>query len=109
MRASDERASTTLREVAGRAVRRLNVLEYVILGTAALLALLAGALAAFLLEAGLDLPFRPTWVVASLALFVVPAAVALARERKLQRGKAERRAEAAPGETPDGDRKTDGG
>ena len=96
MKADDAHASREVRKVAERAIRRLNVIEYVILGAAAVLALLAGALAALLLQP-MGLPFRPTWAVASVAIFVVPAAVAYLRERKLERQKGGRpRADADP-------------
>lgn len=87
----DEAASRQVRQVAERAIRRLNVLEYVILAAAAGLALLAGGLAALVLDAALGLPFRTTWLVASLVLFVIPAWIAYSRERKLARERAEGR------------------
>jgi len=63
-----------LQEIAARAARRLEILQWVILFVAAVLATAAGALIAFLASDLLGLPFRPTWMVASLLLFVVPAA-----------------------------------
>jgi len=68
------------RDVMERAIRRLNVLEYVILGLAALLALLGGALVGWLLNETLDIPFRLGWALASLLLFIVPGAIVYARE-----------------------------
>lgn len=68
------------RDVMERAIRRLNILEYVILGLAALLALLGGALVAWLLRETADFPFRLGWALASLLLFVVPGAIVYARE-----------------------------
>ncbi len=70
------------REVMERAIRRLNILEYVILGAAAVLALVGGAVAAWLLNATLELPFRLSWAVVSLLLFVVPGGIVYARERR---------------------------
>ena len=64
------------------AIRRLNVLEYVILGVAMVLALFAGALAAWFVENETGAPFRITWALASLLFFVVPGAVVLRRERQ---------------------------
>ena len=78
------------REVAGRAIRRLNILEHVVLVLAAVLALAAGAVAAFLLGEAAGLPFRPTWAVASVLLFVIPAAAVYVRDRR------ERRREPSP-------------
>jgi len=69
------------REVVRRVMRRLNLLESLILGAAAILALLGGALVAWLLSATLGLGFRISWIVASLLLFVVPGAVVYAREK----------------------------
>jgi uncharacterized membrane protein len=103
LRLDDPGASQKVRQVAERAVRRLNVLEYVILAVAAVLALLAGAVAAFLLEAALGFPFRPTWAVASLALFCIPAAVAYLKEKRLDRRGSAR----LPAGEPDPDQRGD--
>lgn len=73
------------RDVMERAIRRLNVLEYVILGLAALLALVGGALVGWLLNETLDIPFRLGWALAALLLFIVPGAIVYAREN-LSRG-----------------------
>ncbi|MBW3535029.1 MAG: DUF2269 family protein [Gemmatimonadetes bacterium] len=75
----DERRA---REVAERAIRRLNILEWVVLALAGVLALAAGALTAFLLGEAAGLPFRPTWAVASILLFVIPAAAIRLRDRR---------------------------
>ena len=64
------------------AIRRLNVLEYVILGVAMALALLAGALAAWLVEGMVAAPFRLTWALSSLLFFVVPGWIVFQRERR---------------------------
>ena len=64
------------------AIRRLNALEYVILGVAMALALLAGALAAWMVENMIGVPFRPTWAVSSLLFFIVPGWIVLRRERR---------------------------
>lgn len=69
------------REEMERAIRRLHALEYVILGFVALVALGGGALVAYILSSGTDLPFRATWIVLSLLLFIVPGMVVLARDR----------------------------
>ena len=66
------------------AIRRLNVLEYVILGVAMALALLAGALAAWMVESVTGASFRPTWAVSSLLFFIVPGWIVLRRERRSQ-------------------------
>jgi predicted lysophospholipase L1 biosynthesis ABC-type transport system permease subunit len=83
VRKEEAKGSAQVRKVAARAVWRLNVLEYVILAAAAGFAMLAGALAALMLRTAFDLPFRPTWIIASLTLFVIPAAIAYLRARRL--------------------------
>ena len=60
-----------------RAVRRLNVLEVVLMGAAVVVSLGGGWLAALLGSRFLDLPFGATWIVASFAFFVVPGLIAL--------------------------------
>lgn len=79
------------REVMERAIRRLNILEYVILGATGLLALLGGALVAWLVSSMVEVSFRVSWVVASLLLFVIPGAVVYSREHRLARQFDERR------------------
>ena len=64
------------------AIRRLNVLEYVILGVAMALALLAGALTAWMVENLTGAPFRLSWALSSLLFFVVPGLVVFRRERR---------------------------
>lgn len=83
---TDARLSRDVQEVAKRAVRRLDVLEWVILGAAAVLALVAGALIAVIAQAALGVSFRATWFGASLVLFVVPAALARRTARRADDG-----------------------
>ena len=66
-----------VREEMERVIRRLNVLEYLILGAAALMALGGGALTAFLLKESLGASFRTVWFVSSLLLFLVPGVFGL--------------------------------
>ena len=54
------------------AIRRLNILEFVILGVVVVLALIAGAFLAWLLESTIGVSFRLVWGVASVLFFVVP-------------------------------------
>ena len=68
----------TRREM-NRAIRRLNILEWVMLAGAAVMALLGGWVIAWLVR-GLGLPFRTTWTLASVLLFAVPGVSVLARE-----------------------------
>ena len=64
------------------AIRRLNVLEYLILGVAMGLALLAGALAAWMAESLIGASFRLSWALSSLLFFVVPGWIVFRRERR---------------------------
>jgi hypothetical protein len=65
--------------------RRLDVLEVLVLFLAFLLALLGGALVAWVLSSVSGAPFRFTWAVSSLLLFIVPGGGVYLRE--LRRGK----------------------
>ncbi len=65
-----------------RAARRLNILELIVLGAAVIASAAGGWVAALLAGRAFGLPFRATWVGASLALFVVPAAVAFLMDRR---------------------------
>lgn len=84
-----------LRRVTDRAIRRLGMLETLILAGAALAALAGGALAAFLAASAFGWPFRPTWAATSLLFFVVPGAATWARSARAAR--AANVAQAAPG------------
>lgn len=68
------------RRVMERAIWRLNVLEYLMLGMAAALSLGGGALVAWILRTSFGVPFRPFWVIASLLLFIIPGMVVFGRE-----------------------------
>ncbi len=63
-----------------RAIRRLNVLEYLILAASFLLALAGGGLAAYILSVGTALPFRLTWAIISLTLLVIPGILVFGRD-----------------------------
>jgi uncharacterized membrane protein len=67
------------------AIRRLNALEFVILGMAMVLSMVAGWVAAWLLEIVINAPFRIAWTVSSLLFFIVPGAIVLGRERVAKR------------------------
>ena len=75
------------RKAVEQAIRRLNALEYVILGVALVIAMAGGALIAFLLQVSLGASFRLVWVVASLVLFMVPALVAFRHEMRESLGR----------------------
>ena len=69
------------------AIRRLNALEFVILGVAMVLSMVAGWIAAWLLEISIDAPFRISWTVSSLLFFIVPGATVLRRDRMAKRAR----------------------
>jgi hypothetical protein len=69
------------REEMERAIRRLDALEWVILLAAVACAVGGGALVAWMLNAGTGLAFRPTWIVLSILLLVVPGGIVMLRER----------------------------
>ena len=65
-----------------RALWRLDMLEYGLLAFALLLALLGGALVAWVLQTVVSLPFRLTWAAVSLLLFIVPGLGVYLREHR---------------------------
>jgi predicted lysophospholipase L1 biosynthesis ABC-type transport system permease subunit len=79
------------REEMDRAIRRLNVLEYLILAFVVLVALAGGAAVAFMLSAGTDLPFRATWAVLSFLLLVIPGVLVFGRDRMRERARRKER------------------
>jgi len=95
MSEADDRSDAELaREVADRAIRRLNVLEHVFLMVAAGAALLAGLLVAWLLSQSVGAPFRLTWAISALVMFLLPAGLSWLRVRREEREWLERRAAA---------------
>jgi len=105
---AEREAAEMARVVARRAIRRLDILEWVIFFAGAALATLGGALAAWLLSAVAGWDFRTTWIVASLVLFVVPGTIAVIQIRREERADAVRAAEARGGARETGDREDDG-
>lgn len=93
----DTEDTRAARKVMTRAIRRLNVLEWILLGAAAIASLVGGWLAALLGRSALGLPFRATWMIASLLLFLIPGAMALVAERR-SRNAAPKRDSARQGE-----------
>ena len=68
------------REALNWVLRRLDVLEYLILFLALVLALLGGALVGWLLHSTLGLSFRWGWAAGSLLLFILPGGFVYLRE-----------------------------
>lgn len=79
-RAEVEEKARQGREAVAWVLRRLDVLEYLILFFALVLALIGGALVAWVLGSALDLPFRATWGIASVLLFILPGGFVYLRE-----------------------------
>jgi hypothetical protein len=77
---SDRPDPEAAREAVAWILGRLDVLEYLILFLALGLALLGGALVAWVVNSTLALSFRWTWVVASLLLFILPGGLVYLRE-----------------------------
>lgn len=86
-------------EATRRAIRRLDLLEWVIFAAAAGLATAGGLILAMLFVGRSGERFRSTWIAASLLLLIVPGVIALARHRMDER----RAAEGAPEERRDED------
>ena len=79
---TDQEDVRVIQEVAARAIRRLNVLEWVILGGAGLTAVLGGALVSWLIAAQLKVSFRLTWIGLSMLLLAVPGLIVILRSRR---------------------------
>jgi uncharacterized membrane protein len=79
---NDAEAARIAREVTSRALRRLDVLEWVMLLGAAALSAAAGALVGVLAAHMLGFSFRVTWVVSSLLIFGVPGWFAMRRAKR---------------------------
>ena len=79
-RAEIEKKAAAAREAMGWVQSRLNVLEYLILFFALVLALLGGALIAWVLASVVSTSFRVIWAVASLSLFILPGGFVYFRE-----------------------------
>ena len=75
---NDEPFGGTRRDV-NRAIWRLNILEWMMLLAAALVAMIGGWFIAFL-AADFGLPRRLTWILSSVLLFAVPGVSVLGRQ-----------------------------
>ena len=87
---AEREAAEQAREVTQRAIRRLDVLEWVVWGAGALMAMAAGALVAWVMSATVGWNARLTWIVASMLLFVIPGGAAIIRIRKNERAETTR-------------------
>jgi hypothetical protein len=84
-KAWEEEAARVTSEVARRAIRRLDVLEWVILAAAVGLAVVGGALVAWILAGSAGGGFRLVWMVTSGLLLIVPGVIVLIRHRREER------------------------
>jgi len=84
-RTRTQREAQVVHEVAARAIRRLDMLEWVILAGAMALAIGGGAAVAWLIAPTVEIGFRPIWMVMSVFLFVVPGVIGIMRMRKDER------------------------
>ena len=82
-----EREARATSEVARRAIRRLDFLEWVILGAAVAMAIGGGALVAWVLAGSGSGNFRTIWMIASAVLLIVPGIVVFTRHRQEERRK----------------------
>jgi hypothetical protein len=80
----EKEASRVAREVTRRAIRRLDVLEWVILAAAVGLALGGGALVAWILAGSSSRTFRSVWMITSVLLMVVPGVIVFTRLKRDQ-------------------------
>lgn len=87
---ADREAAEVALLVIRRAIRRLDILEWVIFLVGAVLAGLGGALIARVLAPMVGWGFRSTWIGASFLLFVIPGMAAIIRIRRDARAYAAR-------------------
>ena len=92
MSLSDDEAAARAQVVAQRAIRRLDVLEWVIFAVGAVLATLGGGVIARIISPVVAWDFRSVWIGASLLLFIVSGTIAVVHIRKEERADALRRA-----------------
>lgn len=78
----EKEAARITSEVARRAIRRLDVLEWVILAVTVGLAIGGGWLLAWILFGTDSDRFRLVWMIASLLLFVVPGVIVFAQLKR---------------------------
>ena len=84
-RQPDREEAERVQAVARRAVRRLDILEWVIFAVGGVLAALGGAFIAWMCAALAGWDFRSTWIGASLLLFVVAGATAIVQIKRDER------------------------
>lgn len=88
MKLADREVAERVRVVARRAVRRLDIVEWVIFVLGVVLACLGGAFIAWMISSLAGWSFRPLWMGTSVLLFVVPGAMAIVQIKKDERADA---------------------
>ena len=79
---ADREAAKLAQTVARRAIRRLDIFEWLVFAAMAGLALAGGAVVAWILPGVAGWDFRSTWIGASLVLFIVPGTIAIVKIRR---------------------------
>ena len=82
---ADAEAAERARQVTRRAIRRLDLFEWAVWGAGAIMATVTAAAIAWVMRAAVGWSFRPTWLVLSMLLFVIPGGVAIMKMRKDER------------------------
>lgn len=91
--AAEREAARMAQVVTRRAIKRLDILEWVILFAGVGLAMFGGAVVAWIFAGMAGWDFRTTWIGASIVLFVVPGGIAVIKIRREEREAALRQAE----------------
>lgn len=82
---SEEEAARVAAKVTRRAIRRLDIFEWVVFAGALVVAILGGYGVAWLVAPQLGLDVRMTGIATALALFVVAGGIAIAQMRAAER------------------------
>lgn len=87
---ADREAARQAHQVTQRAIRRLDILEWVMVLAGVGVAILGGWVIAWIMAGAGDLDFRTTWIGASLLLFVVAGVTTIIQIRRDARAVARR-------------------
>lgn len=82
---SEEEVARAATQVTRRAIRRLDIFEWVVLAGALGIAAAGGYGVAWLIAPQMGLDFRTTWIATALLLFVVPGGIAIIRMNRNER------------------------
>ena len=84
--AAEREAAERAAEVTRRAIRRLDVLEWLGYAVAAIVAILGGAVVAWMVAEPAGWDFRTTWIGSAFVLLVVPGVIVFRNMRQSERG-----------------------